>query len=89
MARPIVIEFTETFKRTYQALPDSIKKKVKKQLAFLRENPKHPSLRIHKLNDEWEFYVDIHYRCIFEQKGNVYILLVVGTHKIVDRYQRT
>lgn len=87
MAGHIIIEFTETFKRTYQALPDSIKKKVKKQLAFLRENPKHPSLNIHKLNDEWEFYVDIHYRCIFQRKSNVYTLLVVGTHKIVDRYQ--
>jgi mRNA-degrading endonuclease RelE of RelBE toxin-antitoxin system len=86
MARQVVIEVTETFKRTYQALPDAIQKKVKKQLTLLRENPKHPSLKIHKLNDEWEFYVDIHYRCIFERSGHVHTLLVVGTHKIVDRH---
>ncbi len=40
------------------------------------------------LNDESEFYVDVHYRCIFQQKGNLYILLTVGTHRLVDRYRR-
>ncbi len=88
MARQIEIIFTSEFKRSYQKLPDRIRKKVKKQLKFLEMNPKHPSLRIHRLDGEWEFYVDMGYRCLFHKEGNKYILLTVGTHRIVDRYRK-
>ena len=88
MARQIVIEYTETFRQTYRDLPVDIQKKVQKQLRFLSRDPGHRSLHIHKLNDEREFYVDVHYRCFFRQKGTVYTLLAVGTHRLVDRYRR-
>lgn len=88
MARRIVIEYTETFRQSYYELPEAVQKKVKKQLRFLSHDPSHHSLHIHKLNDEWEFYVDVHYRCFFHQKGNVYTLLTVGTHRLVDRYRK-
>ena len=88
MARQIEITFTNEFKRSYQKLPDKIRKKVKKQLEFLKSNPRHPSLKIHRLNDDWGFYVDIHYRCFFSKEGNKYTLLTIGTHKIMDRYRR-
>ena len=88
MARQIVIEYADTFRRTYRDLPELIQKKVQKQLRFLSHDPSHRSLRIHNLNGEWEFYVDVHYRCFFRQRGDVYILLTVGTHRLVDRYRR-
>ena len=87
MARRVILDFTETFRESYRELPENIQKKVQKQLRFLSRDPGHPSLHIHKLNDEWEFYVDIHYRCFFRQKGSIYTLLTVGTHKVVDRYR--
>ena len=87
MARRIVLDFSETFRQTYRSLAKPIQKKVQKQLRFLSQDPGHRSLHIHKLNDEWEFYVDVHYRCFFHQKGNVYTLLAVGTHRLVDRYR--
>lgn len=87
MARKIEIIFTSEFKKNYKKMPTIIQDKLKKQLQFLKENPKHPSLRIHRLNDEWEFYVDIHYRCFFYMEENKYILLTIGTHRIVDRYR--
>ncbi len=88
MAGQIEIVLTEEFKKAYKKLPEDIKKKAKKQLKFLNSNPAHPSLRIHKLNGEWEFYVDIHYRGLFLREGDKYILLTIGTHKIVDRYKK-
>jgi len=88
VARRIVIEYTETFRQSYYELPEAVQKKVKKQLRFLSHDPSHHSVHIHKLNDEWEFYVDVHYRCFFHQKGNVYTLLTVGTHRLVDRYRK-
>lgn len=86
MAGQVKIVFTEELKKSYKKLPSNIQKKFKKQLKFLQSNPQHPSLKIHRLNDEWEFYVDIHYRCFFHQEGNKYILLTIGGHRIVDRY---
>lgn len=88
MAGQIEIIITDEFRTAYKKLPDAIKKKVKKQLRFLSTNPAHPSLKMHRLNDEWEFYVDIRYRGFFLRKGAAFVLLTVGSHKIVDRYKR-
>lgn len=84
----IQIILTETLRDDYRQLPDDLQKKFAKQLRFLAENPRHPSLNIHRLADHWEFYVDIHYRCIFQQAGKVYTLKHVGKHEIVDRFSR-
>ena len=72
----------------YDDLPKEIKKKFKKQLSYLKDNPKHNSLQIHKLEGTgfWEFYVDKGYRCVFKTEGNVYKLYFVGTHKLIDRF---
>lgn len=85
MNEKIKIRRTEEFLKRYRVLPKKIQKKVDKQLKFLASNPRHPSLKVHKLNDEWEFYVDIHYRGIFLWEGNMYTLLTVGGHKLVER----
>jgi mRNA-degrading endonuclease RelE of RelBE toxin-antitoxin system len=82
------IILTETLRQEYRQLPKQIQKKFDKQLRFLAENPKHPSLQIHRIADHWEFYVDIHYRCIFQREGETYILKHVGGHKLVDRFGR-
>jgi mRNA-degrading endonuclease RelE of RelBE toxin-antitoxin system len=88
VARRVVIEYTDTFRQSYRDLPEPIQKKVQKQIGFLFQDPSYRSLHIHKLNDEWEFYVDVHYRCFFHRKGDVYTLLTVGTHRLVDRYRK-
>lgn len=88
MGEKVEIRSTEEFSKCYRNLPKEIQKKVDKQLRFLANNPKHPSLRMHKMNDEWEFYVNIYYRCIFLREGSTYILLTVGGHKVVERQRR-
>jgi hypothetical protein len=88
MAQAIEIVLTEELKRAYTSLPAAIQKKFDKQLRFLAANSQHPSLKIHRLNGEWEFYVDVHYRCFFHRYGNRYTLLTIGTHRIVDRYRK-
>lgn len=88
MAGQIEIIITEEFKKAYTRLQPAIKKKVRKQLKFLSSNPAHPSLKSHRLNDEWEFYVDIYYRCFFLREGRRFTLLTVGSHRIVDRYKK-
>jgi hypothetical protein len=83
-----IVGVTVKFFSYYDELPKQIKKKFKKQLAFLKNNPKHKSLQIHQIegSEFWEFYVDIGYRCIFRREGNRYVLHYVGTHKLIDNF---
>jgi mRNA-degrading endonuclease RelE of RelBE toxin-antitoxin system len=83
-----IVDVSAKFLSNYDELPKPIKKKFKKQLTFLKKNPKHRSLQIHKLEgtDFWEFYVDVGYRCVFKKKGNVYKLYFVGTHDLIDKF---
>lgn len=83
-----IIEVTAKFFSYYDELPKEIKKKSKKQLTYLINNPKHKSLQIHKLEGSkfWEFYVDKGYRSVFKREGNRYELHYVGTHKLIDNF---
>ena len=84
-----LIAIEPEFLPQYDELPGEIKKKFKKQISLLKENPKHPSLKIHKLEgfEFREFYVDDFYRCVFQQEGNIYKLYFLGTHKLIDRFK--
>lgn len=55
MHKKVKIRVTEEFSKKYRNLPEFIQKKVNKQPKFLSNNPRHPSLKIHRMNDEWEF----------------------------------
>jgi len=53
----IVIELTERVRIDYRALPRPIQDKFKKQLRFLADDPRHPSLHIHRIrgsSDYWD-----------------------------------
>jgi len=84
----VKIVLTETLREDYRKLPKHIQRKFDKQLRFLAQNPRHPSLHIHRIADHWEFYVDIRYRCIFQRAGDTYILKHVGGHELVDDFTR-
>jgi mRNA-degrading endonuclease RelE of RelBE toxin-antitoxin system len=79
---------TNRFKKDYQKLPLDVQQQVDQKLRFLLRDPRHPSLRVHKLRGVeglWEFSVTMSYRVIFEIKGEYYVLLAVGPHRVVDR----
>ena len=84
------IVLAQRLKEDFKSLPPTIQKKIKKQIKFLAENPKHPSLKVHRIEGTsyWEFYVGRAYRCIFRQEGTTYFLLAVGPHKVIDEFAR-
>jgi len=84
------IVLTQRLKDDYKSLSSSVQKKLKKQIQFLAQNPKHPSLRVHRIQGTsyWEFYIDRSFRCIFRQEGTVYYLLAAGPHKVIDEFAR-
>jgi len=80
--------FTKNFVRDYRKLPQEIQQTIDKQLEFLLENAKHPSLNVKKMNDPrniWEGRVTGGYRFTFQTEGDVYILRKVGTHDIFKK----
>ncbi len=49
---------TDRFKEDYQKLPLDIQQRVDQKLRFLLRDPRHPSLRVHKVRGVeglWEF----------------------------------
>ena len=60
---------TDRFKKDYQKLPLDIQQRVDQKLRFLLRDPRHPSLRVHKVRGVeglWEFSVTMNYRAIFD-----------------------
>ncbi len=74
------ISTTEPFERDYAALPQRIKDLTDNKLKLLLQSPRHPSLRIKKMEDPREIWEG---RVTFQIKGDVYILRRIGTHDIL------
>ena len=82
------LERTDRFKKLYKRLPTSIKKKVKRQLKFLAEDIRHPSLYAKKIRGRetiWEARVDIHHRMTFQIVDGRIILRGIGPHDVLKR----
>ena len=81
------IRRTNSFRKDYQGLPAKIRSRVDKQLVFLMENPKHPSLRLKKLKgtDKFEIRVSKGYRLTFRYAKQVLELRRVGTHDLLRK----
>jgi mRNA-degrading endonuclease RelE of RelBE toxin-antitoxin system len=79
---------TERFKKAYAKLPPEIQVKVIKAFQLFKNNPRHPSLgvkRVQGLNDVWEGRIDIHYRFTFHYEEDVCVFRNIGPHSIVER----
>ncbi len=77
---------TKPFDRDYEALPKRIKDLARGKLALLLENPRHPSLRVKKMEDPrqiWEGSITASYRFTFQIQGTTYLLRRIGTHDIL------
>lgn len=75
--------FSHRFVRQYAALPEERKVKFDKQLGFLLDNLRHPSLRAKKYDealDIWQARLDQSYRFYFRIEGDTYRLLSIIPH---------
>jgi len=77
------IFYHKNFLRAVNEFPDSIKKKLKKQINYLVKNIRHPSLHAKKYDkslDIWQARVDKNIRFYFTIEENTYILLDIRHH---------
>ncbi|MEK7482611.1 MAG: type II toxin-antitoxin system RelE/ParE family toxin [Patescibacteria group bacterium] len=75
--------FTEPFLDKFKELPKNTKQKFKKQLGFLLNNIRHPSLRAKKYDEErdiWQCRVNDNFRFYFLIKGDTYFILNIIKH---------
>lgn len=83
----ITILYKPTFVRQYDQLPRELQEEVKERIALFRKNPRHQSLRTHKLKGPLRgflsFSVNYHYRIVFRwETRHTAVLLVVGDHDV-------
>lgn len=86
------IYYHESFEKKFKKLPDTVKRKALKSEKLFRDNPFHPSLRLHKLKGKldalWSISIDKAYRIIFEPMKNGDIIFIsVGRHAIYEDIQ--
>jgi addiction module RelE/StbE family toxin len=78
------IKFTRRFLKIFAHLPRPVQEKIKKQLALLAENPRHPSLQTKPIQGApgiYEARVDSDYRFTYERDADdTLVLRVVGKH---------
>jgi mRNA-degrading endonuclease RelE of RelBE toxin-antitoxin system len=64
-------------------LPEPLRAQVDKQIQFLMENIRHPSLRAKKYDEAreiWQARIDRRYRFYFQVQSDTYVLLAVIPH---------
>ncbi len=83
---PIII-LTEPFEKDFWELSNSERKQPRKALRFLADNPKHPSLQIHRIKGTsfWEAYVNKDISVVFEQNSDTLVLRAIGHHDILKK----
>lgn len=82
-----MIILTEPFEKDFWTLSKAEQNQSRKTLRFLADNPKHPSLHVHRIKGTpfWETYVNMDIRIVFEQSGDRFILHAIGHHDILDK----
>ena len=77
------LQYTHRFERAYGELSDKDAERVRKALLELAENPRHPSLRVKKIqgtDNIWEARAGLSIRMTLEIFGDSIILRNVGPH---------
>ena len=77
------ILFTEQFEQAYEKLTNAEKRSVRKALTLLGDNPKHPGLRVKKMEGRkniWEARSSKRLRMTFEMVGEIIFMRNVGEH---------
>lgn len=68
------------FWQYYEKLPIDIKKLADKNYQLLKENPRHPSLQLKRIEELWSVRVGLHYRALGINAANDIQWIWIGSH---------
>jgi hypothetical protein len=70
----------------YWALPTEIRELADKNYELLKENPRHPSLQLKRIEELWAVWVVKHYRAIgIDAPGGIQWIWI-GSHAEYDKF---
>jgi len=81
----MIVTYEPSFLRDYVSLPESVRRRAEKQIRVLLQNPRHPSLRAHKIQGSTDIYearVTGGYRMTYKIAGETLRLRRIGAHEI-------
>ncbi len=80
---------TKKFQKQWAALPMDIQNRTRVCTKKFRDNPFHPSLRLHplsgKLNGFWSISITLNHRIIFEVIEDTALFHSIGNHSIYEK----
>ncbi|HEX3889478.1 MAG TPA: hypothetical protein VHX90_01390 [Verrucomicrobiae bacterium] len=76
---------TPEFWQHFNRLPEEIQRLAKKDFELLKQNPRHPSLRLKKAGEFWTARVGIHYRAVAKERTEGLNWFWIGHHSEYDR----
>ena len=71
---------TPEFWGHFNQLPKAIQRLAKKDFELLKQNPRHPSLRLKKAGNFWTARVGIHYRAVAKERTEGLNWFWIGHH---------
>ena len=69
----------------YRLLPENIQDLADKNFSLLKENSRHPSLRLKKVGVFWSARVGISYRALGKEREEGIVWIWIGTHAEYDQ----
>ena len=68
----------------YRLLPENIRAVADKNFALLKENARHPSLRLKKAGSFWSVRVGLRYRALGKERSEGIVWVWIGSHADYD-----
>ena len=68
------------FWHRYHQLPEDVRRKADRDYQLLRQDPRHPLLRLKRVGNFWSVRVGLHYRALAIEDGSDLIWVWIGPH---------
>ncbi|MBW3543953.1 MAG: hypothetical protein KY476_27200 [Planctomycetes bacterium] len=76
---------TPDFWYCYRNLPEDVRELADEKFALLRQDPRHPSLRLKKIGSFWSARVGLHYRVLARNREEGLVWFWIGHHSKYDQ----
>ena len=76
---------TPDFWYHYRQLPEDVRALADKNFALLRDDPRHPSLRLKKVGAFWSARVGLRYRALARNRDEGLVWFWIGNHSEYER----
>jgi len=76
---------TPDFWYHYRQLPVEVQELADKNFALLQQDPRHPSLRLKKIESFWSARVGLHYRALARDRPEGLVWFWIGHHREYEK----